>query len=337
MSNVLRPSTVGRYTVGVGNTGSSSLGSRNFSGTNMSGTSGSVGPTSSGSSSSASGAASGVAAVAGRDFGDLSDMIRAGMDISANNTAQSQAFAREQMEWQEEQNQKAMDFSAKQAQLNRDWQERLSNTAHQREVDDLLKAGLNPVLSANAGAYTGSGATASGVTSSGAKGEVDTTVNGLVGQLISASINTAANKAVAELYTDASRYQADMSYAEAKLASETSIYNNHNTNAANKAIGNMNANATISSANAHAAASRYASDNSLAASKYASDTGRENTKSTNKTSIDVAKENHWNSYQGSVKQFSEEFANNSIPSLAKGAESFFGSLTDVLKNLTYSF
>lgn len=37
------------------------------------------------------------------------------------------------------------------------WQENLSNTAHQREVRDLEKAGLNPVLSANHGASTPSG------------------------------------------------------------------------------------------------------------------------------------------------------------------------------------
>lgn len=159
----------------------------------------------------------------------LDDYFSRLQSISAANNAWSADQAQKQMDFQRESADKAMKFNHDEAELSRLWQERMSNTAHQREIKDLQAAGLNPVLSAmgGSGAPVTSGATASGYSSQGAKGDTDTSLGpalvSLLGSFMSAQasmMNTLtsaqAQERIARLGADTDIFKALTSAASAR-------------------------------------------------------------------------------------------------------------------------
>lgn len=120
-------------------------------------------------------------------------------------------------------------FNHDEAQLQRDFEQQMSSTAHQREVADLQAAGLNPVLSANAGASTPTGSAASSSNFAGADTSMMNALTQLVGyalsanaQMTAAGISAAAQRDVASANLYGTMYGSDNSAAAARYAANKS-------------------------------------------------------------------------------------------------------------------
>lgn len=241
----------------------------------------------------ARGAALGTAALASKmaapTVGAVSKVVQGNNLLKSSadyNNAWSAAQAQKQMDFQQKSNEAAMNFNSEEAAKNRDWQKMMSDTAHQREVRDLQAAGLNPVLSAMGGngASVTSGATASGVSSSGAMGQTDTSRNSAIVQLLSAvlsaknnmdmaNMNAKTNLAVADKYNAMSKYLGELNASTGLRTAGISA-------AASRDVAGINASASRYAADTHAMASQYASDISAATSRIVAqinaDTSKEN-------------------------------------------------------------
>lgn len=142
-------------------------------------------------------------------------------------------------------------FNADQAQLQRDYETMMSNTAHQREVADLQAAGLNPVLSAGGmGASTPTGSNASSSNFAG----VDESIINALASITGAALSANASMTAAQTAANASMYSADKGLQGSQAMA-----------GATTAAASMQAGATMYAADQNYASSIYKTDKNYAA------------------------------------------------------------------------
>lgn len=301
---------------------------------------------------------SGVASGSAAKYNDLSGAIAQVTGLAQSNSAWNAQQAALQRDWAADQARIARDYNSAEAAKNREWQEMMSNTAHQREIRDLQAAGLNPVLSAmggNGAAVTSGATAASSGAGAGAHAQADSSVTqGLVNligtmwsaqtQLESQRLSAQNNLAIAEKQNATSELVARLYTEQAReasqLAAETGLSQAAISAAASRAMASI-----------AASASRYGSDMSYSQSQLATEANKEIAKlnlhgenarnffngfvdlvqsglqtwssirgqnKSAQSALDVAKEHHKDSFYGNVS--------NTADAIAEARDSFLGFL-----------
>nr|DAE25509.1 MAG TPA: minor capsid protein [Microviridae sp. ctQkk2] len=123
-------------------------------------------------------------------------------------------------------NNAAMSYNSAQAAKNRAWQEQMSNTAYQRAVEDMRKAGINPIL-----AYQQGGASTPG----GAQG----TISGASMGLASSSAATASALGVSQNHNNTWSKSESNWYNAAQAVGDATSWSHTSADKALKAFENV--------------------------------------------------------------------------------------------------